>query len=78
MTYDNKDYIEPLTAESDEFLGDDIIFFPQVDSNKDTVAIGMTRKSGQGDIDGSGTVVKIKFKTSKSIDTSLPTPRPVG
>jgi len=62
LTYDNSEFIEPLSAESGTFMGDDVVFFPNIDKDADEVAVGITRKAGQGGVGGSGTVVMIKLK----------------
>jgi len=68
LTYDNKDAIEPLTCEQETFIGDDVIIFSQVDNSTDEVAVGISRKSGQGGVDGTGTVIRIKFRMSQDFD----------
>jgi len=70
LTYDNKDAIEPLTCEQGTFMGDDVIIFSQVDNNADEVAVGISRKSGQGGVNGTGTVVRIKFGMSQDLDVN--------
>ena len=68
LTYDNNDFIEPLSAESGIFMGDDVIFFPNIDKDADEVAVGITRKAGQGGVGGSGTVVMIKLKMLQNFE----------
>ncbi len=44
-----------------DFLGDDTLFYPNIDEKEGKVAIGITRKRPAGGVDGSGTIVKVKF-----------------
>ncbi|MFC1528841.1 choice-of-anchor D domain-containing protein, partial [Candidatus Latescibacterota bacterium] len=64
LTYDNKDMIEPVSAVNGGFLGNDIVFFPNINESKDEVAVGMSRKSTQGGVAGNGTVVSITLKVA--------------
>ena len=67
LTYDNQDLIVPLTVEIRDFLGADGLFFPQVDVDAGEVAVGMSLKSGQPGVDGSGTVAAVKLKALQEI-----------
>ncbi len=69
LTYNNADCLEPVTVEPGAFLGNDVLFFPQIDKQGDRISAGITRKSGQNDAMGAGTVVRVKFKASKAIGT---------
>jgi len=70
MIYTPASIIDPLTVETGpaNLLGNDIIFFPVinktagVDSGK--VSVGISRKSGQGGVSGSGRVTRIKAHMS--------------
>jgi hypothetical protein len=46
-----------------DFLGSDVVFFYNVDETAGKINLAITRKTGAGGINGSGTVAKIKFKT---------------
>ncbi|MHB9028470.1 MAG: cohesin domain-containing protein, partial [Candidatus Latescibacterota bacterium] len=72
LTYDRTDLVEAVTAESGAFLGKDIIFFPLVDTAEGRIAFGISRKSGQTGVDGSGTVLRVKFKTLSNISDGTP------
>jgi len=73
LSYDNVDFIEPLSAEAEPggFLGSDVIFYSQVDKQADVIAVGISRKSGQTDVSGSGTVVRVKLKATKAIENLM-------
>jgi hypothetical protein len=70
MIYTPASIIDPLTVETGtaNLLGSDIIFFPVInkkaglDSGK--VSVGISRKSGQGGVTGSGRVTRIKAHMS--------------
>ena len=68
LKYDNKNLIEPLSVSKGSILGNEIIFFPQVDAESDNVAVGISQKAGQSGYSGSGTVVTVKFKVTESIE----------
>jgi hypothetical protein len=72
LTYDHTDLMEAIAVESGAFLGRDIIFFPQVEAASGRVAVGMSRKSGQTGVDGSGTILRVKFKTLSTISAGTP------
>ncbi len=67
LDYDKKESIEPLSVEYRSFLGDDVVFLPQINKSADKVAVGISRKSGQSGVDGSGTIVDVHFKMLKDV-----------
>ncbi|MBN2088212.1 choice-of-anchor D domain-containing protein [candidate division KSB1 bacterium] len=48
------------------FLGNDILFFQSVDESMGKIGIGMSRKMGQGGVNGYGTIAQIKFFINSS------------
>ena len=62
LNYNNTNFIEYLSSEAGVFMGSDVIFVPTPDDPNGRVAIGVTRKSGAGGVNGNGTVARIKFK----------------
>ena len=44
-----------------KLLGDDIIFFPQIEDSIGRVSIGISRKAGQGGVSGTGSIAEIKM-----------------
>ena len=67
LDYNLKDYIEPLTVESNSFWGDDAVFFSQIDESTGEVAVGISRKAGQDGITGNGTAAVIRFKVLRDV-----------
>ena len=65
---DQSGIITPLSAEQGTFLGSNPIFFPQANTEKGTIAVGISRKSGESGLDGSGTVVRIKCKALRDVE----------
>lgn len=53
--------VEPQFATPSDWMGDDIIFFPNINKNSGKISIGVTRKAGQKGLDGSGVVTRIKM-----------------
>lgn len=62
LRWSNGEYIDFVQAEQGDFLGDDVIFFPVPDEPGNSLAIGVSRKAGQGVVSGSGTIARIRFK----------------
>lgn len=58
----SKNVVQAIEAVQGTFLGNDIIFFPQLDNNNGTVSCGITRKAGQGGANGTGILARIKMK----------------
>jgi len=70
----NTDYIDALSAEKGDFLGDNVLFLdPVIDDSQGTVSIGMTRKRPADGVDGSGVVAKVTVKSESTTpdDTSV-------
>lgn len=64
LNYTNTTFVDVVGAPvQGDFLGNDIIFFPNVEDANGKVSVGMSRKSGQSGVNGNGTVLKVKFKT---------------
>jgi Secretion system C-terminal sorting domain/Cohesin domain len=61
LEYDNT-YIEAISVENEIFLGEDVVFFPNIDSTNGKVSMGITRKFGQGSVSGTGDLVKITLR----------------
>ncbi|MBN2093393.1 choice-of-anchor D domain-containing protein [candidate division KSB1 bacterium] len=77
LNYTNTNYVNYVSAEPGPFIGSDVIFFPTADDPNGKVSIGISRKSGQGGVNGFGSISKIKFTTvlatphNTAIDFSL-------
>lgn len=69
LFYTNTNFIDYVSAESGSFLGTDVVFLPTPNDAAGKVGIGVSRKFGQGGVSGSGTVVRVRFK---SLVSTLP------
>jgi len=58
--------VEALTVEPAKWLGDDVIFLPHINNASGKVSLGMTRKFGQGGVDGAGMIARIKMRQTKT------------
>jgi len=77
VNFTNTTYIDVVTPYSSnvivgDFLGSDLVFFPNVDETAGKVSIGISRKSGADGVNGFGTVAKIKFKADASTPNNTP------
>jgi hypothetical protein len=66
LHFTNTQYLDVVTPHSSNvipgsFIGSDVLIFQTVDESSGKVSIGITRKSGQGGVSGSGSVARIKF-----------------
>jgi hypothetical protein len=71
LNYTNTIYVDVVTPTGANvlpgpFLGSDVIFLANVDEGGGKVSIGVSRKSGQGGVNGSGVVASIRFKSLAS------------
>ena len=71
LNFTNTTYLDVVTPTSNNvipgpFLGSDVVFIPVVDEAGGKVSIGISRKSGQGGVNGSGVVIRIKFNSMNS------------
>ncbi|MFQ5639341.1 MAG: PKD domain-containing protein, partial [bacterium] len=65
--------INAILETKEGFIGDDVVFLGQHDNNTGVASIGISRKSGQGGVSGTGNVARITFKVMQNInqDTDL-------
>ena len=71
LNYDYKGTIKALSVEKAPFMGDDVLFFPQIDRDTGEIALCISRKPGQGGVDGSGSVAKIYFQIMPGAEEDL-------
>ncbi len=73
MVYSPITYIDSVVVEDGSWLGDDILFFPNVDMTNGKVSLGITRKAGQGSKSGSGIIatIRMKLKDIPPVETAL-------
>lgn len=65
LSYDTS-HVRVVNDEAGAFLGSDVVYFSNDEPSKQQIAISVSRKSGQGGVDGSGTVAQVDF----AVDTS--------
>ena len=56
--------VDPQKAESGSFMGNDPIFFSNIDKALGKISIANTRKAGQGGVTGAGVVARIEMRVS--------------
>ncbi|MFQ5649853.1 MAG: PKD domain-containing protein [bacterium] len=71
LGFTNSSFVDVVTPTSSnvvpgDFLGNDVVFATNVDEAAGTVSIGISRKSGQGGVDGGGVVARVKFVSRPS------------
>jgi hypothetical protein len=73
MLYSPTTYIDSIKIEEGSWLGDDIIFYPMVDMENGKVSFGISRKAGQGGVNGTGSIasIRIKMKDIPTVETTL-------
>jgi len=47
-----------------DFLGSDVVFYRHIDIREGTIGCGISRKAGQGGVDGNGVVARMKIRTT--------------
>jgi hypothetical protein len=67
LNYTNTGFVDVVgTPTAGSFLGNDIVFLPNVDDPNGKVSVGMSRKGGQGGVSGAGTVLQATFTSQAS------------
>ena len=66
VVYSPTTYVTPLSAEAGDWVGNDVVFFPNIDTTAGKIGIGISRKAGQGGVNGSGIVARILMRMSNS------------
>jgi len=66
LNYTNTNFVDVVTPTSSNvipgpLLGNDVVFLPNVDESAGKVSIGISRKTGQAGVTGSGVVARVKF-----------------
>ena len=64
LLYSPAALLDPQKAESGSLMGNDPIFFSNIDKVAGKISIGNTRKAGQGGVSGSGVVARIEMRVS--------------
>ncbi len=68
LAFSHTEYIDVVTPETDnivpgDFLGADLVFYAEVDEAGGKLSAGISRKTGQGGVDGTGVILRVKFVT---------------
>ena len=72
LNYTNTSFVDVVgTPVAGNFLGNDIIFFPNVDDLNGKVSVGMTRKGGGG-VNGNGVVMQVVFSSLPTTPNGTP------
>jgi hypothetical protein len=66
-------YLNAISETAESFLGADLVFLPVRDNPNGKVSVGISRKAGQGGMDGTGNVVKVRFRVVQGVVTDTPT-----
>ena len=66
ITFTSANYMDVVTPHSNnvlsgDFIGSDVVLIQNVDEIEGKVSIGVSRKAGQGGVNGTGVVARIKF-----------------
>jgi parallel beta-helix repeat protein len=71
--YSPKTNIDLIKVIEESWLGEDILFYPNVNQNLGIVSFGISKKAGQGGISGTGTVAKfyLKLNNLEQVETNL-------
>ncbi len=65
MKFDSQIF-EVVSVNKGDFLGSDVVFFQNTDNSQGILSVGMSRKSGQGNVNGKGKLVSVKLKVKAS------------
>ncbi|MFC1718538.1 FlgD immunoglobulin-like domain containing protein, partial [Candidatus Poribacteria bacterium] len=62
LNYTNTAIVDALETAQGDFLGTDVVFFPDIDDASGTVSIGASKKAGALGANGYGTVARVKMR----------------
>jgi len=62
LSHDQPQLLQVLAVEPDSLLGQDLIFYSNVDASRGKIAAGISRKAPRSGITGSGAIVRVKMK----------------
>ncbi|MGH7597372.1 MAG: YCF48-related protein, partial [bacterium] len=72
LNYTNAAYVDYVAATPGDLLGNDVVFLSTPQDSAGKVSIGISRKAGQGGINGSGVVARIKLKSLATTPARTP------
>ncbi len=69
LNYDRTDILDVVSPTSSNvtagpFFGSNPVFLPTIDDRAGTVSIGVSRRAGEGGVNGNGTVARVRFVSS--------------
>jgi ligand-binding sensor domain-containing protein len=67
LLYSPTNLVDPLNVDTvgvSSFMGNDVVFFSDIDKTNGKISIGITRKAGQGGVNDSGAVARVKMRVS--------------
>ncbi|MGH7495852.1 MAG: FlgD immunoglobulin-like domain containing protein [bacterium] len=62
LLYDQPGLVQILSVEPNPWIGTDVIFFSNTAAADGRVSLGLSRKAGQGGVNGTGVVARVKAK----------------
>jgi len=62
LFYDQPALLQILSVEPNSWMGSDVVFFSTTDAAAGNVSVGITRKAGQGGVNGTGVAVRVRAK----------------
>jgi hypothetical protein len=73
MLYSPTTYVDSIVVEESSWLGDDIIFYQMVEMASGKISFGISRKAGQGSVNGTGSIasIRMKMKDIPPVETAL-------
>lgn len=66
LLYAPTTFLKVLEVKPDAFIGNDVVFFVNIDTVAGKVSVGVSRKSGQGGVFGTGSVVMVRARISSA------------
>jgi hypothetical protein len=62
LIYEQPQLLQILAIEADSLFGPEVIFYSNSDVSRGKIAVGISRKAGQGGVSGNGVVVRVKAR----------------
>lgn len=66
LTYDSSS-VHVVDDSAGAFLGSDVVYSSQDQPDQQSIGVGVSRKSGQGGVDGTGIVASVQFKVESDV-----------
>ncbi len=65
------EYIQPVTANAGKYLGDDVLFYYNIDEPDNSVSVGITKIRSQQNASGAGILTIVKLIKEVEIGTEI-------